>query len=131
MIKGDLWFIFGIGMLVSINILNGEPINDSLKTKSPSEAAMYGLFFPGGGQIYNEKYLKAGIIMGFEIYSLIKFNEYRLDVKCDNVTSAISKRNKSAWWVFFLYFYGILDAVVDAHLMGQKTVMETPIVKVN
>ena len=75
----------------------------------------------------NERYIKGTILTGLEIYAIIKFNEYRSDVKYDNKTSAISKRNKSAWWMFFIYFYGILDAVVEAHLMPHKTVMDTPI----
>ena len=128
--KGNSFIFAGIGLFFSINIINGEPV-DTLKTKLPAEAAKYALIFPGGGQLYNENYLKGGILIGLEIYSLIKFNEYRLDVKCDNVTSAISKRNKSAWWVFFIYFYGFMDAVVEAHLMPHETIMETPIEEIN
>ena len=124
--KGNSFIFAGIGLFFSINIINGEPV-DTLKTKLPAEAAKYALIFPGGGQLYNENYLKGGILIGLEIYSLIKFNEYRLDVKCDNVTSAISKRNKSAWWVFFIYFYGFMDAVVEAHLMPHETVMKTSV----
>ncbi|SVC66937.1 uncharacterized protein METZ01_LOCUS319791 [marine metagenome] len=106
--------------------MNGEPV-DTLKTKSPAEAAKYALLFPGGGQFYNENYLKGGILIGLEMYSLIKFNDYRLDVKYDNVSSAISKRNKSLWWSFFIYFYGFMDAVVEAHLIPHETVMNTPV----
>tara|TARA_Y100000294_G_C8331710_1_gene247009 strand:- start:86 stop:493 length:408 start_codon:yes stop_codon:yes gene_type:complete len=120
----------GIGLVFSINIMNAEPV-DSLEIKSPSEAAKYALIFPGVGQFYNGNYFKGGILIGLEIYSLIKFNDYRLDVKCDNVTSAISKRNKSAWWTFFIYFYGFMDAVVEAHLKPHETVMETPIKDIN
>ncbi len=128
--KGNTIIFTGIGLFFSINILNGEPL-DSLKTKSPWEAAKYSLLFPGGGQFYNENYFKGSILIGLEIYSLIKFNEYRLDVKCDNVTSAISKRNKSAWWVFFIYFYGFMDAIVEAHLNPHETVMGAPIEEIN
>ena len=71
--------------------------------------------------------IKGGILIALEIYSLIKFNDYRLDVKCDNVSSSISKRNKSLWWSFFIYFYGFMDAIVEAHLMPHKTVMNTPV----
>ena len=128
--KENLFILTGIGLVFSINIMNAEPV-DTLQTKSPAEAAKYALIFPGGGQFYNENYFKGGILIGLEIYSLIKFNDYRLDVKCDNVTSAISKRNKSAWWTFFIYFYGFIDAVVEAHLKPHETVMETPIKKIN
>ena len=123
--KGNLLIVSGIVLFFSTSAMNGEPV-DTLKTKSPTEAAKYALIFPGGGQFYNENYLKGGILIGLEIYSLIKFNDYRLDVKRDNISSAISKRNKCLWWSFFIYFYGFMDAIVEAHLMPHKTVMNTP-----
>ena len=124
--KVNSFIILGIGLFFSISIMNGEPV-DTLMTKSPFEAAKYALIFPGGGQFYNDNYLKGGILIGLEIYSLIKFNDHRLDVKRDNISSAISKRNKSLWWSFFIYFYGFMDAIVEAHLMPHETVMNTPV----
>ena len=124
--KGKYSIVSGIILFFSINVMNGEPV-DTLKSKSPAEAAKYALLFPGGGQFYNENYIKGGILIGLEIYSLIKFNDYRLDIKCDNISSAISKRNKSLWWSFFIYFYGFIDAVVEAHLMPHEIVMNTPV----
>ena len=123
--KRNLFIIFGI-VFFSVNLMNGQNV-DTLKNKSPAEAAKYALIFPGGGQFYNEKYLKGGILIGLEIYSLLKFNEYRIDVKYQNVTSAISKRNKCIWWAFFIYFYGFMDAIVEAHLIPHKSVMDTPV----
>jgi hypothetical protein len=123
--KRNLFIIFGI-VFFSVNLMNGQTV-DSLKNKSPAEAAKYALIFPGGGQFYNERYLKGGILIGLEIYSLLKFNEYRIDVKYQNVTSAISKRNKCIWWAFFIYFYGFMDAIVEAHLIPHESVMDTPV----
>jgi len=123
--KRNLFIIFGI-VFFSVNLMNGQNV-DSLKNKSPAEAAKYALIFPGGGQFYNEKYLKGGILIGLEIYSLLKFNEYRIDVKYQNVTSAISKRNKCIWWAFFIYFYGFMDAIVEAHLIPHESVMDTSV----
>ena len=123
--KRNLFIIFGI-VFFSVNLMNGQNV-DSLKNKSPAEAAKYALIFPGGDQFYNEKYLKGGILIGLEIYSLLKFNEYRIDVKYQNVTSAISKRNKCIWWAFFIYFYGFMDAIVEAHLIPHESVMDTPV----
>jgi len=127
MSKGNLFIIYGV-VFFSVNLINGQTV-DTLKSKSPTEAAKYALIFPGGGQIYNENYLKGGILIGLEIYSLLKFNEYRIDVKYENVTSAISKRNKCIWWAFFIYFYGFMDAIVEAHLISHETVMDTPIIE--
>ena len=123
--KRNLFIIFGI-VFFSVNLMNGQTV-DTLKNKSPAEAAKYALIFPGGGQFYNERYLKGGILIGLEIYSLLKFNEYRIDVKYQNVTSAISKRNKCIWWAFFIYFYGFMDAIVEAHLIPHESVMDTPV----
>jgi len=123
--KRNLFIIFGI-VFFSVNLMNGQTV-DSLKNKSPAEAAKYALIFPGGGQFYNERYLKGGILIGLEIYSLLKFNEYRIDVKYQNVTSAISKRNKCIWWAFFIYFYGFMDSIVEAHLIPHESVMDTPV----
>ena len=35
----------------------------------------------------------------------------------------LEKRNKFAWWVVFIYVYGMIDAVVDAHLNSFNRVM--------
>ena len=35
----------------------------------------------------------------------------------------IEKRNKYAWWVGFIYVYGMIDALVDAHLSPFTEVM--------
>jgi len=35
----------------------------------------------------------------------------------------LEKRNKYAWWAVFIYIYGMLDAVVDAHLNPFNSVM--------
>ena len=39
----------------------------------------------------------------------------------------LEKRNKYAWWIIFLYFYGMVDAMVDAHLSPFNEVMEVSI----
>ena len=44
-----------------------------------------------------------------------------------NKTRYLQKRNKYAWWVIFLYFYGMIDALVDAHLSPFNEVMDEPI----
>ena len=39
----------------------------------------------------------------------------------------LEKRNKYAWWVIFIYFYSMIDAMVDAHLSPFDQVMNTAI----
>ena len=35
--------------------------------------------------------------------------------------------SKYAWWVIFLYFYSMIDAMVDAHLSPFDDIMSTSI----
>ena len=98
--------------------------SDSLNQRTPKKAAFYAFLFPGGGQLYNRKYLKAVILFGAEIYAGMKFNEYRIDYRNYNQEDEyLVKRNKSAWWIGFIYIYGLIDAIVDAHLQSFDEIM--------
>ena len=103
--------------------------SDSLNQRTPKKAAFYAFLFPGGGQLYNRKYLKAGIIFAAEIYAGIKFNEFRVGYKYYNDDLVfpkhqyLEKRNKNAWWIGFIYIYGLIDAIVDAHLQSFDEIM--------
>ena len=95
---------------------------DSVKVKSPKKAALWSIL-PGGGQIYNGKYIKAGIIIALETLairqSIINGNEYKATEKDKYLT----QRNENAWWALFIHVYGTLDAVVDSHLKPFNEVM--------
>lgn len=98
--------------------------------RSPKKAALYALAFPGGGQVYNHKFLKATLILGLEVLAFYSWQEnaqayadYDLDGYPLPKHRYLEKRNKFAWWMGFIYFYGLLDAVVDAHLSGFNDVM--------
>ena len=103
--------------------------SDSLNQRTPKKAAFYAFLFSGGGQLYNRKYLKAVILFGAEIYAGMKFNEYRIDYRNYNDSMEFKeeeylvKRNKSAWWIGFIYIYGLIDAIVDAHLQSFDEIM--------
>lgn len=99
----------------------------------------------GLGQIYNGEISKAGVIMMTQAsLAVIAVNEHRLmrraeehllriETMHDSAQAAIisakykkdwesrqnnafKNRNTYLWYSIFFYFYGILDAVVDAHL---------------
>lgn len=118
------WFVFGF--IISFGYGQEE---DTLKIRTPQKAAYYALLCPGGGQLYNKKYLKAGILFGAEIYAGIKFNKYRVNYRYykDDLSFSkhqyLEKRNKSAWWIGFIYIYGLIDAIVDAHLQSFDEIM--------
>ncbi len=117
-------------LIISLSILLGQTA-DSLQVKNPKTAGYMGLIFPGGGQIYNGRYLKAGLIMSLEVASYLAFRknrDYYNDYANLNLPLAehryLEKRNKYAWWMGILYIYGVLDAIVDAHLHQFDLIME-------
>ena len=61
------------------------------------------------GQIKNEEYIKAGVLVGAQFYATDRFVFH-------NNKNQIAKRNTYAWWMISLYLYGIIDAYVDYSL---------------
>ncbi len=113
--------------IIIISFSFGQEI-DSTKIKTPKKAALWSML-PGGGQIYNGKYLKAGIIITLESLAIWKSIEngknYNHDVTNDNTNDLyLTDRNKFAWWAFFVHVFGLLDAIVDSHLEPFDPIME-------
>lgn len=91
----------------------------------PGKAFLAALI-PGGGQIYNRTWLRAGLVIGGEIFYARQFKINR-----DGYNNAIEgtpeqgrfleKRNKYAWWIAFVYIMGMMDAYVEAHLSSFPT----------
>ena len=106
---------------------------DSTLLKKP-KTAFYLSIIPGGGQLYNGKLLKGSVVMGLESLAIYSFFENSNIYKnYDNGDYPLSKgrylekRNKYAWWDIFLYFYSMIDALVDAHLSPFDDIMGTAI----
>ena len=80
------------------------------------------MIFPGVGQLYNDQKIKGYTLIAAELFSLYSFNENRKKYKDYNESYNKSQdyylreRNRFAWIAIGLYFYGILDSVVEAHL---------------
>ena len=125
------FFLVLVG-LTSLHLLFAQA-PDSLAKKSPKKAALWALVFPGAGQLYNGKIGKAIFILGMEYLALSawrsnawKVSHYDENNNQDFPLSAhryLEKRNKYAWWSGVIYIYGLLDAVVDAHLQSFEAVM--------
>ncbi len=103
---------------------------DSLSIKSPKKAALYGALFPGLGQAYNGKILKSVLVLSLEIGAIYQwslngdiYKNYETGDHALSKNRYLEKRNKYAWWGVFVYLYGLLDAVVDAHLSPFNEVM--------
>ena len=118
----------------SFSLLQGEAHPDtSTSIKSPKKAASSALVFPGGGQLYNGKIIKAGLILAGEVIAIINWHKNsQLYSSYDANNDAeyplpkhryLEKRNKSIWWIGFIYIYGLIDAIVDAHLHPFEDVM--------
>ena len=106
---------------------------DSIIYKKPKNAFILS-FFPGGGQLYNGKFIKSILFIGLEsvaIYSWSKNSDIYKNYDNNNYplnrNRYLEKRNKYAWWIGFFYFFGMLDAVVDAHLDPFDKVMNSEI----
>jgi len=112
---------FASFVLTSSLILGSQSADTSLVEKSPTRAFLFSLI-PGGGQIYNGKYIKAVLIFTAEAYVVYQFQKNRVAYNKDPSDPARygyrNKRNKYAWWIGFIYVYSLIDALVDSHLSG-------------
>ena len=106
---------------------------DSTIIKDP-KTAFLASFVPGGGQIYNGKLLKGLTVLGLEVLAMQSWlDNSKINSDYDSGDYPLQKhrylekRNKYAWWIIFLYFYGMVDAMVDAHLSPFNEVMEVSI----
>ncbi|MEE9466429.1 MAG: hypothetical protein V3W14_12750 [Candidatus Neomarinimicrobiota bacterium] len=96
---------------------------DSTQTSKDPGTALLTAIIPGGGQAYNGAWIKMIGIVAAEIYFYNQFRvnrdrakNYEPDVHPLPQYRYVEKRNKFAWWVVGTYFYGMVDAFVDAHL---------------
>ena len=118
--------------LVSSFLLGKTLPDTSDSIKSPKNAALSSII-PGGGQLYNGKKFKAGLILAGEVLAIVNWhNNSQLYSSYDNANNDeyplpkyryLEKRNKYVWWIGFIYIYGLIDAIVDAHLHPFEDVM--------
>jgi len=120
-------------LLLSYNLSAQINEIDSTLIKNPPQAFLFSLV-PGGGQFYNKKYVKGSLVMGLEtlaFYSWLEnskiYKNYESEEYSLRQNRYLEKRNKYAWWVIFLYFYSMIDAMVDAHLSPFDDIMSTSI----
>ena len=110
---------------------------EELKQKDPKKAFVFSLI-PGMGQAYNGKWIKSALVIGLEVSSYISWqdnaNKYKRFDQNNYPLSRhryMEKRNKYAWWIGIIYFYAMIDAVVDSHLHSFNDLMDEPINKEN
>ena len=128
LIKSLLFICFFISFLFPQKKMDFR--SESEQLKNPKIAMKRSLIFPGAGQLYNDQKIKGSILIAGELFALWSFNENKN--KYDNYDGSerhsrdyyLRKRNRFAWMAVGLYFYGMLDAVVEAHLDNFDKVVE-------
>ncbi len=101
---------------------------------NPTHAMLYSAFIPGGGQVYNQAYVKASVVIGLQsyligtaIYHDAKVQDYKSKASSSSdaylsqhyrqrVDEYREKRNSDIWWIGITAALSVLDAYVDAHL---------------
>ena len=120
-------------ILIFLTSLTFSQEKEQERSKNP-KVAFYHSLIPGLGQIYNGKWIKSGMIVGLEIAAYGAwiensdiYNNYENNTYPLRKHRYLEKRNKYAWWIGFIYVYGMIDAVVDAHLHKFDHLMESPL----
>ena len=90
--------------------------------------------FPGGGQIYNHQYVKAGLVIGVQSYLIGSaiYHDHERDKYADQAHDAAGTAMQSYyeakrvdyyerlrndyWWIGITAALSVADAFVDAHL---------------
>lgn len=106
-----------------------------IKTKSPMGAMVRSGLVPGWGQLYNEQYLKSGLVLLMEGMLIggavvehqraeddlqeskdVSKNDEEREAAWLRYSRRIDKRNTYLWYLAGAHFLNIVDAYVDAHL---------------
>ena len=122
------WIILSV---ILVNFVFSAP-KDSTH-KDPKTAFWFSLI-PGMGQLYNGKFIKSAMVLGFEIAAYTSwvenkniYNNYDQGNYSGRKYRYLEKRNKYAWWIGFIYVYGMIDAIVDTHLDKFDLLMDSPL----
>lgn len=110
-------------LCVSCVLCQAETSADTLDTeiilpKKPALALAFSAVIPGGGQYYNERWLKGLIFsaaeLGLVYGAVINYNSYSQDA----VTNAndLQYAKYFTWFGAAVYIYSLMDAYVDANL---------------
>ena len=129
MIYKCLFLLFFLNVILTAQVTRA----DSTLIKNP-KTAFYLSVVPGGGQLYNGKILKGSLVFALESFAMYSwlenakiYRDYDIINKPLSKNRYLEKRNKYAWWVIFIYFYSMIDAMVDAHLSPFDQIMNTAI----
>jgi hypothetical protein len=104
------------------------------RVPQPTRAMLYSALFPGGGQLYNRAWVKAGLVMGVQgwlissaFYNDGKRDDYHSLAANASQASELAyykamereyrdRVNNDIWWIGITAALSMVDAYVDAHL---------------
>lgn len=119
-------------LFVFTGLLLAQPV------KSPGKAALYSALVPGGGQLYNHAYVKAGLVIGIQAYLIgmavyhdAQADDYKKQINATSDALLIHQlstkqkeyqdlRTSDFWWMGITMALSVLDAYVDAHLYDYE-----------
>ena len=98
--------------------------------KQPFKAAILSCFIPGGGQLYNGKFIKSGLVLaveggfiGLASYHHLEaekyYDKYRVslsEIDYNEYVKYYERRQSDFFWIGTIIFLSAIDAYVDAHL---------------
>ena len=117
-------------ILLSLFALNIYSDEIEIKEKNPWLAGALSLGLPGGGQAYNNAWIKFGAVVAIEgtfaglaLYHNDRSNHYYDKYKItldesdyDKYSDYYYKKQSDLWWLGITIFVSTIDAYVDAHL---------------
>jgi len=127
---GNKTLMLVIILLITSSFLMARELSPPLKKRIPIKAAGLSILLPGGGQVYNQQYIKAGIVValeglcaGYAIYHDGQADDYLKAYKISQsaqdyalYTDFYDKKQSDLFWLGTVMFLSSLDAFVDAHL---------------
>ena len=126
-----IWLLAVLVVIFSINLLAEE---NTFNTGRSSTKALLWSVIPGGGQIYNKQYVKAGIdilaeslLIGTAIHYHTKMNDaYSLykqthaQAHYDEYNYYYQQQQNMIWWWATVKLVALLDAYVDAKMYNYN-----------
>lgn len=127
--KKLLFILFFLCLISPKVLVSGE------LEKTPLKSSALSLIIPGGGQFYNEKYLKAAIIFTLEgtVIGITGYHIWQANKNYDKYRSTLNekyyekyidyyeKQQSDYFWLGTVVFLSCIDAFVDAHLYNFES----------
>jgi Family of unknown function (DUF5683) len=128
--KKVIFLIFFCLLLVQVFAEDFAADSLDVPYRSPFKAGLLSALIPGGGQVYNQTFVKAGaivVIEGLFLKDAIKnhqeadkyYDRWKLsdsEYDFDKYEHYYEMRENDIWWLGITIFLSTLDAVTDAYL---------------